>query len=127
MRKINSYALDETPNVQPHMKYVINFKNPGQFEIEEADNRINIMCDIWPGTFDGEKWNEKTDTEGQTCAIFVYYHNKGNILVMIDASYGYSEEVEKSFEFIREAAKKFFLKSDCITYDPRSYDGLRWV
>ena len=86
--------------------YTKDFSAFGQFKEENADGKVDLLGELWPGRYDGNKWHTAPSTKGESYAIFVYYYSKAKIYVMFDASYGRSPELQQSFDFVREISKK---------------------
>ena len=104
-----NYESQTTAEVKSYINYEKDFEDPGQFTEEDVDNEICLMTMLWPGKYDGKQWIEQSDTDNESYMIYLYYYNKNNVNVGFDASYGQVEGLQKSFDFVKTAAKKFFL------------------
>lgn len=139
MKKGTGYTTLQTEDVLPFQAYTHDFLTSGEFseeEVEEGGKQvIYLQAILWPGKYNGESWKESTGTEGDSYAIFLYYYNRHNVEIIFDASYGDGEDLIPSFDFVRSAAKKFFLVNEYVMYkDPSASEkqagyldsGLSW-
>jgi hypothetical protein len=111
MKENNDYLTDANASIKPYLGFDKDFRNPGDFQKTDADNEICLLATIWPGMYNGNKWLHQTKSDNDSYMIAICYRNKNHVQVIFDASYDTGENMRKSFNFVKKAAKKFFLKN----------------
>ncbi len=117
----NSYSSDETKDTNPCKMFENDFsRTPGQFTEEESGGEINLMCSIFPGQYNGERWSGEKGSDDDAYQIHIYYHSKKRVYVILDATHNFTKKEDKlkSFEVVKKAAKKFFLKNHLLKSEP---------
>lgn len=111
------YLKEANDNVEPLRTYKIDFSDPGEFtEGDEWDNEIDLECSKWPGMLVDGKWVCTWDSDDDSYAIHLFYRNKNNIRIMLDASYGWGKHLKPSFDFVTDIAQKYHLMNSNIKY-----------
>jgi hypothetical protein len=109
-----NYVDDTTSSVRPYRQFEQDFTSPGAF-IEETDYEpttvIRLVHNLYPGKFNGRKWENQIDSDDDSYCIQLVYRNRNQIEVNFDADYG-SRGMKTSFAFVESAAKLFYLKNE---------------
>ncbi len=125
MKDNRSYKSRKTAQVESVTAYEKDFKSPGQFVEEDAEDEICLMVEMWPGMYDGKRWIDQGATDNEAFAVCIYYKNQKQIDVSFSAECGKGAHLKQSFDFVREAAQKFFLLNQFILKEQK--EELKWI
>ncbi len=113
--KNRSYTSSSTGNVKPYRTYEKDFNNPGDFKEVIRFNKINFQVSLYSGKLQGGKWIHINVTDGYQ--ITVRYHNRNHIEVNLDAYSVADEKMKETIDFIKNAAKIFYLVNNYVKND----------
>ncbi len=108
------YKKEITSNVKPYRGYEKDFTSRGAFFEEEDSKEILFILNVWPGMYDGEKWNTADDTDDESYAIHLIYRNQDHINIIFSSAYGTGSHLKNSFDFVKQAAEKFHLLNELV-------------
>lgn len=122
----NSYNSKKAAGVKRYKNYEKDFTKKGDFDFETSENEICLMLQTWPGWYDGLKWVSTGSTDEDRYMIYIYYYSKYQLRIVIDAQgVDLDADTKRSYDFVKKAAKKFFLVNTYFKTQPIKKD-LSW-
>lgn len=121
------YIKETNDNVEPLRTYTVDFSDSGDFaEGDEVDNEIDLECNKWPGMLVDGKWVESSNSDDESYSVFLVYHNRNNIEIILDASYGWWKHLKSGFDFVTDVAQKHYLVNSTMAYYRNKHDNDRY-